>query len=199
MLASFTVVPHVCRGMLAPVLSHGDSSASCRTEVQSSMCRSTGCCWGGRGAGVQHQLLLPVCTVGHGAKGKWVRAAWRSSGGYLSSSSFLSFLSFTAEFRGCCCGREGVKGKMRCFGQGEEKLALAGVVREACAGCARWTEAGKGLRQMLAWRGDCCWSVPGRGANPALVPGVDGVGSLWAGNSFWRDEEPGISRCITAS
>ena len=167
MLALFTVVEHIAHGMLLPLLlcfptgtalqaTKRGPGASCST------CPSTGCCWGGRGAGAWHQLLLPVCMLVHRAKGERARAAWPSTSGYLCASPFLSFPSSAAEVRDCCCGRERVKGKVRCFGQGGERLALAGVGERGMCRVYLWeggregaeTDAGmkRGLLLISSWQ-----------------------------------------------
>lgn len=125
---------------------HGDSSASCTAEPgsflqhlsQNRALPGWERCWGPASA------AAPVCSLCTEQ-----RAAWLSSTGYLWASSISSFPSLAEKFRGCCCGKERVKGKMRCFGQGGKRLELTEWMRGVCNVCP-WREAAKGLGHMLA-------------------------------------------------
>lgn len=145
-LASFAVVQHIAHGMLLPLLLCFPTGTALQAAKRSPGASCSACPSTGRGAGDRRQLLLPVCTLGHGIKGERPRAAWPGSSGYLCASFFPS--SFAAEFRGCCCGRRRVKRKVRCFRHRGERLASTGMRERGMRRVGR--EAGRGLGQMLA-------------------------------------------------
>jgi len=110
-LVPFTVAQHVARRMLLPSLLcfavgtalqavKGSQGGSCST------CPAWGAAGVGeaRGSGLSGcSLCAHVCTLGQPARGERARVPSVSSSGYLCASSFPSFPSTAAEFRGCCC------------------------------------------------------------------------------------------------
>lgn len=203
-LAPFTVMQHIAHGMLLPLLLCFPTGAALQAAKRSpgascSACPSTGCCWAGRGAGIRRQLLLPVCTLGHGIKGERARAAWPGSSGYLCASFFpssSSSSSFAAEFRGGCCARRRVKkeGEVFSAARGEVGTRWDGWEREAQGGEGGGEGAGAdagvkwGLLRIGSWQKN----------KSRFGPRVWGVGLLWWGNSCWRNGEPEIFSYITA-
>lgn len=156
---------------LAAVLSHRDGSASCTAQPGSFLQHLSQHralpgwerCW------VQHQLLLPVCSLCTEQ-----RAAWLSSTGYLCASSVSSFPSLAEEFRGCCCGKERVKGKVRCFGERGKRLTLTGWVIRVCSMCP-WGGRQQRGRGTCWLKGSLLLLLSSWQRNKvALVPGVEG-------------------------
>lgn len=98
-LSSFTRAQHIAPGMPLPFLLCFPMGTALQTAQHSlgascSTCPNTGHCQGERGAGVQHQLLLPVCSrcmeQRGGGKGSLAQQHWLS----LCPLSFLlPFLS----------------------------------------------------------------------------------------------------------
>lgn len=145
-LASSTRVQHIAHGMLLPLL----------------LCFPTGTAWELPAAPVPAQGTASVgevlgsgiscCSQGAASarsKREQARVSWLSSTGQLCASSVASTPSL-AEERGCCCsGKERVKGKVRCFGQGGKRLALTGV-GERGVQCVPM-----GGRQQRGW--GTCW------------------------------------------
>lgn len=133
-LASFTIVQLIAHGMLLPLLMcfpMGTALQAAQHSLGASYRALPGWerCWGLASAAAS--CVQPL----HRAKGEQARTAWLSSTGYLCSCSVPSFPSLTEEFRGCCRGKEMVKGKVRCFGQGGKRLHSLGWVRGVSSVC----------------------------------------------------------------
>lgn len=79
-----------------------------------------------------------LCAASAQSKGQPGSAALVTSVPLLFPPSLLR-----RRVRGCCCGKERVEGKVRCFGQGGKRLALTGWVRGVCSVCP-WKGGSKG-------------------------------------------------------
>lgn len=148
----------------------------CCAFPQGQLCKLHSTAWELPAAPVPAQGTARVGEVlGSGANREQAQVSWLSSTVYLCASSVSSSPSSAEECRCCCSGKESVRGKVRCFGQGGKRLAVTGGGWEGCAVCAHGREAAKGLGHMLA-EGETTaaaahsWQEQ---INGGLVPGVE--------------------------